>query len=227
MEEQKTFNAQLSQRTHTVENSLNQKLDGLQSEMDQRFDNLQSEIDQQFDNLQCSISRLASQQHVHQEEECLSDTMVEEQCQQKLLLESSDIGATVCPWEKNSPMLTEEGSGKETVEGTQKPIVQPIPINLDPSAIAQPKNSPLPAASSPDPVYILPSSAAQSTPKTPVAKAKARPSLPILQNFKKLVATVQTFATTSKTLATTHTAWHNGWFGCWFKHGAPGPQQFH
>ena len=86
MEEQKTFNAQLSQRIHTVENSLNKKLDRLQSEMDQRFDNLQSEIDQQFDNLQCSISRFASQQHVHQEEEsqdeeCLSDTMVEEQCQ--------------------------------------------------------------------------------------------------------------------------------------------------
>ena len=101
--EESTFNAQLSQRTHTMENSLNQKLDGLQSEMDQKFDNLQNEIDQQFDNLQNSISRLASQQHVHQEEECLSDTMVEEQCQQQLLLESSDIGATVCPWEKKLP----------------------------------------------------------------------------------------------------------------------------
>ena len=79
-----------------------QKLDGLQSEMDQRFDNLRSEIDQQFDNMQCSISRLANQQHVHQEEEsqeeeCLSDTMVEEQCQQQILLEFSDIGVTVCP----------------------------------------------------------------------------------------------------------------------------------
>ena len=40
-EEQKTFNAQLSQRIHNVENSLNQKLDGLQSEMKQKLENLQ------------------------------------------------------------------------------------------------------------------------------------------------------------------------------------------
>ena len=98
---------------------MNQKLDGLQSEIDQKFDNLQSEINQKFDNLQNSISRLTNQ-HVHQdeespEEECLSDTMVEKQCLQQLQeglienFESSNIGATVCPWEKkekNSPMLT-------------------------------------------------------------------------------------------------------------------------
>ena len=35
VEEQKKFNAQLSQKIHTVENSLNQKLDGLQSGIDQ------------------------------------------------------------------------------------------------------------------------------------------------------------------------------------------------
>ena len=79
--------------------------------------------------------------------------MVEEQCQQQLLLESSYIGATVCPWEKNFLMLSGEGSGKEVGEEPQKLILQPIPINLDPSATAQPKNSPLP-------VHILPSSAA-------------------------------------------------------------------
>ena len=50
------------------------------------------------------------------EEECLSDTLVEEQCQHHLLFESSDIGAIVCPWEKNSLMLNEEGSGKDVVE---------------------------------------------------------------------------------------------------------------
>ena len=71
VEEQKKFNAQLSKKIHTVENSLNQRIDGLQSEMEHKFD-----------NLQYSISRLANQ-HVHQEkesqeEECLSDTMVEE-----------------------------------------------------------------------------------------------------------------------------------------------------
>ena len=105
--------------------------------------------------------------------------MVKEQCQQQLqegLIENSEssaIGASVYPWEKNSPMLTEGDSGKEVGKELQKLILQPIPINLDPSATAQPRNSPLP-------VYILPSPAAQSTPKTPAAEAKAiPPSLPM------------------------------------------------
>ena len=128
MEEQKKFNAQLNQKIHTVENSRNQKVDGLQSEIGQNFDNLQSGIDQKFDNPHKSISRLANkevhQEEESQEEECLSGTMVEEQCQQQLLLESSNIGATICPWEKNSPILTEEGSGKEVEEEPQKLILQ-------------------------------------------------------------------------------------------------------
>ena len=72
VEEQKTFNAQLSQRIQTVENSLDQKFDGLQSEVDHKFDNLQSEIDHQFDNLQCSISKLTNQ-HVPPKEEILEE----------------------------------------------------------------------------------------------------------------------------------------------------------
>ena len=129
MEEQKEFNAQLSQKIHTVENPLEQKLDGFQSE-----------VGQQFDSLQCSISKLA--QHLNhpeeesQEVECLSDIMVEEQCQQHLLLEPSDIGATVCPWERHTALLTEEGSGKEEGEKPQKLILHLNPINLDPSATA-------------------------------------------------------------------------------------------
>ena len=204
VEEQKTFNAQLRQRIHTVENSLRQKLDGLQSGIDHQFDNLQSGIDHKFDNLQKSISRF-TQQHVHSEEEnlegeCLSDTMVEEQCLQQLQeglvenFEPSYIGVDVCPLEKKeaiSPLLTEEA-----LEEYQK------------------HNLPLPPT---DSVYILPSPASQSQPKTPTAQAKAIPSpLPILQNLKKLVASIQAFAITSKTLAAAHTAWHNGWFGCWF-----------
>ena len=52
--------------------------------VNKRIDGLQSEMEHKFDNLQCLISKLA-QQHDHheeesQEEECLSDTMVEEQC---------------------------------------------------------------------------------------------------------------------------------------------------
>ena len=76
-------------------------------------------------------------------------------------------------------MLTEEGSGKEAEEKPQKLILQPFPINLDPSATAQPKNSPLP-------VYILPAAQPMLKEPAPAAKAKDSPSLPMLQNFKKL-----------------------------------------
>ena len=74
VEEQKKFNAQLSKKIHIVENSLNKRIDGLQSEMELKLD-----------NLQCSISKLAQQldhpKEESREEEFLSDTMVEEQCQ--------------------------------------------------------------------------------------------------------------------------------------------------
>ena len=78
MEEQKKFNAQLSQKIHNVENSLDKRIYGLQSEMDKKID-----------NLHYSISRLA-QQHDHQEEgtperECI-DTVLGEQTQLQHLL---------------------------------------------------------------------------------------------------------------------------------------------
>ena len=179
-----------------MENSLNQRIEGLQSKMEQKFD-----------NMQYSISRLANQ-HVHQEkegqeEECISDTMVEEQCQQQLLLESSNIGAAVYPWEKK----------------------EAVPLLLAEEAVEEQNNLPLPLNS----VHILPSLAAQPLPKepTPAAEAKAIPSpLSALQNLKKLVAIVQTFVTTSKKMAAAHTAWHSGWFGCWFGFGAPEPRHF-
>ena len=85
VEEQKKFNAQLSQKIHNVENPLEQKLDGFQSE-----------VGQQFDSLQCSISKLA-QQLDHQgeenpEDECLTETILGEQAQlqpqEKLKVES-------------------------------------------------------------------------------------------------------------------------------------------
>ena len=132
--------------------------------------------------------------------------MVEEQCQQQGLSESSYICAAVCPWEKKEeilPFLSKEDSGKEAVEEHQEHNLLLPPI---------------------DSVYILP--AAQPTPEASTGKATPF-ALPTLQNFKKLVATAQIFATTSKTLAAAHTAWHIGWFECWFRLGAPGPQQSH
>ena len=194
IEEQRVVNVQANKEIDTMENSLDQKLDGLQSEMNKKFDNLQSGIDHKFDNLQTSISKLA-QQNVHKEEEnpkgeCLSDTMVEEQCLQQLQeglvenFESSDIGAAVCLWEKK----------------------EAIPLLLNEEAVEEHKENNLPLPPT-DSVYILPSPASQSQPKTPAAEAKAIPStLPALQNLKKLVANVQTFVTTSKKMAVAHTA---------------------
>ena len=210
VEEKKKINAQLSQTIDTMENNVNKRIDGLQSEMEHKLD-----------KLQCSISKLA--QHLDhleeegQEEECLSDTMVEEQCQKHLLLEPSNIGATVYPWENHIALLTEEGSGKEEWEEPQKLILHLNPINLDPSATAQPQNNPLL-------VYILPLPAAQPIPKAPTKKSN--PSLPMLKNLKRLVAIVQNFATTSKKMAAAHIAWHDSWFGRRFGFGAPEPQHF-
>ena len=162
-----------------------------------------------------------------QEEECLSDTMVEEQCQQHLLLEPSDIAATVCPWENYTALLTGEGSGKEEGEEPQKLIFDLNPIDLDPNAIAQRKNNPLPVAPSDNQVYIRPSPAEKSKPAAPAApKAKSNPSLHVMQNLKILVAYVHKFATTSKAHAAAYMAWHSGWFWCGFGFGASEPRHF-
>ena len=195
IEEQRAVTVQPNQENDTVESSLNKELDGFQIKIGKKFDILQE-----------SISKL-SKQLIHQEEEnpeevCLSDTMAEEQCLQRPQeglvenFESSDIGAAVRLRENKeatSPLLTEESSGQETVEGTQEPIIQPNPIDLDPNAPAQPKNNPLP-------VYIMATPAAQPTPGAPTGTATSI-ALTVLQKFKKLVATVQNFSTTSKTRA--------------------------
>ena len=227
--EQKEFNAQLSQKIHTVENSVDQKLDGFQSE-----------VGQQVESLQCSISKLA-RQLVHQgeenpEDECLIEAILGEQAQlqpqEELKVESveappeelqdaAQLGIVYGPWKKEEeilPLLSEESNGHETGEEPQEPILQPIPMKLNPSATAQPQNNPLL-------VYILPPPATKSKPTKPAPKTHASPSLPV-QYFKKLVAFVQTFSITSKKMAAAHTAWHSGWFGCRFGFGAPEPWPF-
>ena len=154
--------------------------------------------------------------------------MVEESCLQQPkegLVENfeSSVGAAVCLWEKKeatSPLLTEDSSGQETVEGTQEPIIQSIPMKLNPSATTQATYNPLPVAPSTDQVYIL------LTPAPPAPKAKSNPSLPAMLNSKRLVASVQNFATTSKTQAAAYIAWHSGWFGCRFGFGVPEPRHF-
>ena len=117
------------------------------------------------------------------------------------------------PWKKEEeilPLLSEESNGKEPGEEPKK-------------SIDQPQNNPLLVTPSDDQVYILP--VANSKPTASAPKAHASPSL-LVQNFMKLMAIAQTFATTSKTQAVAYIAWHSGWFGCRFGFGAPEPQHF-
>ena len=221
--EQKKFNAQLSKKIYTVKNPLEQTLDGFESE-----------LGQQFDSLQCSISKLAQQLdhkgEENPEDECLTETIFGEQAQlqhqEELKVESVEappeqmqdapqLSIVYGPWKKEEeilPLLSEESNGKEAGEEPQKPITQAT-------------KSPLLVAPSPDQVYVLPAS--QSQHKTPEAPTtKSNPSLPMLKNFKRLVAIVQNFATTSKKMAAAHIAWNSGWFWCGFGFGVPEPRHF-
>ena len=123
------------------------------------------------------------------------------------------------------PFRTKEGSGKEAVEEPKKHVLKPFPTKLNPTANAQATYNPLPVALYPEPLHILLIPATQFTPER-TGKTEASPYALPVHNFKKLVVTVQAFATTSKTMAATHTAWHSGWFGCWFGFEAPEPRHF-
>ena len=185
---QKIINAQLCHKIDTMENNVNKRID----------------------NLQYSISKLASQKHGHQEEENLEGEWLTDQ--EELMQELVEAHEELPTGEAGG------GRGKEAREEPQEPILQPIPINLNPSATAQPQNSPLP-------MYILPTPAANSKPAAPAPKAHASPSL-LVQNIRKLVVTIRAFATTSKTQVVAHIARHSGWFWCWFGFGAPEPRHF-
>ena len=218
----------------TVEDNLNKELDGFQSEIDQNLDILQE-----------SISKLAQQpdqkeenlEEESQEEESLTKIVLVEQTQlqpQEELEEESleapealqEASVNFWPWTKEkeiTALLTEKSS---EYEGTQEPIIQPNPIDLETTANAKTTYSPLPVAPSDNQVYILPTPAEDLKPATPAPKARSNPSLHAMQNIRRLVASVHTFATTSKKMANAYIAWHSGWFGCGFGFGAPGPRHF-
>ena len=121
--------------------------------------------------------------------------------------------AVVFPREKKEeilPFITEEGSGKEAVEEPKNHVLKQFPTELNSTANAQATYNPLPVALYPEPLHILLIPATQFTPER-TSKTEASPSELHVHNFRKLVATVQTFATTSKTSTTTYTAWHRGW----------------
>ena len=174
---------------------------------------------------------MLTNQFVHQkeenlEEECLTDTIVGEQAQlQEELKEepaedpSEELQGALqlcveCgSWkreEETSSMLTKEGNGKKEMEEPHQFTTKAT-------------NNPLPAAP-PNSIFILPMPAAQPNPQA--STTKATPSLLVLQNIRRLVASVQAFATTSKTRAAAYIAWHSGWFGCRFGFGASEPRHF-
>ena len=145
------------------------------------------------------------------------------------LQDAPESGVNFWPWKKEehiSALITEEGSGIEAGKEPQKLTLQPIPLKLNPTATAQATKCPLPVAPSTDQVYILPSPAPQPTSEAPAPKGKSNPSLHVMQNFKRLVASAHNFATTLKAQAAAYTTWHSGWLGCWFGFGAPEPRHF-
>ena len=241
VEEQRVVTVQANQETETVESSLNKELDGFQREIDQKLD-IQQE----------SILKLTNQ-FVQQEEEnleeespkeeCLNGTIVEEPClqqpQQGLVenSESLEIGVVVCLWEKEDaiPLLLTEEAVEENKENifplppTDSVYILPLPAPQSqpktPTANAQATYYPLPVAPSGDQVYIQPQPTANSNPAAPAPKGKSNP-LHAMQNIKRLVASVHTFATTSNKMENAYIAWHSGWFGCGFGFGAPGPRHF-
>ena len=168
-------------------------------------------------------------------EECLNGTIVEESCLQQPqqgLVENSkslEIGVVVCLWEKKDAiplLLTEEAVEEHKENIFPLPPTDSVYILPLPAPHSQPKNNPLLVPPTTDQVYILPMPAAQPKPVAPAPKGKSNPSMHAMQNFRRLVASVHAFATTSKTMATAYIAWHSGWFGCGFGFGAPGPRHF-
>ena len=213
-------------------------------QVNRQIETLKSEMELKFDNLRCSNSKLAQQpdqkeekklEEESQEGESLIETVLVEQAQlqpqEELEVESleapealQEASVNFWPWTKEkeiTALLTEKSSEHE---GTQEPIIQPNPqpnpINLDTLTTAQDTKTPLPAAP-PESVYILPTSAQKSKPSAPAPKGKSNTSLHAMQNIRRLVAYVHTFATTSKKMANAYIAWHSGWFGCGFGFGAP------
>ena len=228
IEDQRVVTVQANQETETVESSLNKELDGFQSEIDQK-------LDIQQESILKLTNQLVQQEEESPKEECLNGTMVEEPClqqpQEGLVenSESSNIGVVVCLWEKKDAiplLLTEEAVEEHKENNLPLPPTDSVYILPSPAPQSQPKTPTANAQATynPLPVYILP--AANSKPTAPAPKAKSNPSLPAMQNFNRSVAFVHNFATTSKTMAAAHIAWHSGWFGCWFGFGAPEPWHF-
>ena len=251
-QETETVESSLNKVLDGFQSRIDQKLDILQesiSKLTNQFVHQEEEnLEEESQEEECLTGTILGEQVQLQPQEELKVESLEAP------EELQDAPVNFWPWRKEeeiTALLTEKSNGHETVEGTQEPI-----IDLDTTATAQDtkcpllvapsddqvyilpkpetkskpaalapkgKSNPLPAAP-PDSVFILPMPAAQ--PKPQASMTKATPSLLLLQNIRRLVASVHTFATTSKKMTNAYIAWHSGWFGCGFGFGTPGPRHF-
>ena len=251
-EDQKVLNDQTNQRIAAFESSVNRNLSNIHaaiSRLSNQFVHQEEEnLEEESQEEKCLTETVLGEQVQLQPQEELKVESLETP------EELQDAPVNFWPWTKekeNTALLTEKSSEHETVEGTQEPI-----IDLDTIATAQDTKYPLPVAPLGDLVYIQPQPAANSNPAAPAPKGKsnplpaappesvfilsmpaaqpkpqasttkATPSMLVLQNFRRLVASVHTFATTSNKMANAYIAWHSGWFWCGFGFGAPGPRHF-
>ena len=253
-QETETVESSLNKELDGFQSESDQKLDILQESIsklaqqpDQEEEENLEEESQEAESLTEAI--LVEQVQLQPQEELKEESLETPE-------ELQDAPVNFWPWKKKeqiSALMTEKSSGHE---GTQEPFIQSNPIGLDTIATAQDTKTPLPVASSDDQVYILPSPAEDSKPAAPASKdksnplpeaphdsvfilpmpaaqpkpqastTKATPSMLVLQNIRRLVASVHAFATTSNKMANAYIAWHSGWFGCGFGFGTPGPRHF-
>ena len=247
-----TVKSSLDKRTDGLQSEIDQKLDIQQESIlklvPQFVHQEEKNLEEESQEEECLTGTILGEQVQLQPQEELEVELV------KAPEDLQETTVNFWPWTKEeeiNAMITEESSGHETLEGTQEPIIDldttataqetkcPLPvaplddlvyIQPQPAAKSKPaapapkdKSNPLPAAP-PDSVFILPTPAAQ--PKPQASTTKATPSMLVLQNIRRLVASVHTFATTSKKMANAYIAWHSGWFWCGFGFGAPGPRHF-
>ena len=253
-EEQKVLSVQTKQQIEALESSANRNLSNMHAEISRLFNQFvhqeEENLEEESQEEECLTETVLGEQVQLQPQEELEVESLETP------EELQEAPVNFWPWTKEeeiTALLTEKSSGHE---GTQEPFIQAIPIDLDHNANAQPKNNPLLVPPSADLVYIQPQPAANSKPAAPAPKGKsnplpaaphgsvfilptpaaqpkpqasttkATPSMLVLQNIRRLVASVHTFATTSKKMANAYIAWHSGWFGCGFGFGTPGPRHF-
>ena len=251
-QETETVESSLDKELDGFQSRIDQKLDILQeaiSKLTNQFVHQEEEnLEEESQEDECLTETILVEQAQLQPQEELEVESV------KAPEALQDAPVNFWPWtneEQNTALLIEKSSEHETVERTQEPI-----IDLDTTATAQDTKCPLPVAPSDDQVYILPTPETKSKPAAPAPKdksnplpaappnsvfilptpaaqpkpqastTKATPSMLVLQNIRRLVASVHTFSTTSKKMANAYIAWHSGWFGCGFGFGAPGPRHF-